>query len=211
MVIKELRAAWWVTVVGVGVVALSIFTLLTSNLHAITLQQLAAQTDATWEAVTNGHLSTTSAAIWAAFYAGNMLYLFVGVVSALFGARLLAGEESSGSIFFLLSRPLSRERIVLTKYGVCALALLVLCCICGGAALVIGAMVGVAQPVGGVIVSTLLLWLASLCVLGITLVYSVLIPSSLAAGFLGFFTIYVLSLAPLFHNQNPSLPGGQQW
>ena len=73
--------------------------------------------------------------------------------------------------------------------------------------LVIGAGAGVAQPIGGVITSTLLLWLASLCVLGITLVYSVLIPSSIAAGILGFFTIYYLSFAPLvLHRQIPSIP-----
>jgi ABC-type transport system involved in multi-copper enzyme maturation permease subunit len=53
------------------------------------------------------------------------LYLFVGLISVLFGARLFANEESSGSIFLLLSRPLSRDQVLLTKYGVCAVLLLI--------------------------------------------------------------------------------------
>ena len=211
MIIKELRSAWWATLAGIAVVALAIFSLLNTNLHAVTLQDLNNAVDANWAAVANGHLSTTSGAIWAAFYSGNMLYLFVGLIGVLFGARLFASEASSGSIFLLLSRPLSRERILLTKYGTCAVLLLILCCICGISALMIGAGAGVAQPIGGVFISTLLLWLGSLFVLGLTLMYSVLIPSAIAAGALGFFTTYVVSLGPLFHQQNPSLPGGLEW
>src|SRR5262245_4922381 len=130
MIIKEFRAAWWASLAGVMVIALSIVTLLTTNLHHITLQDLMNQSDADFGAVTSGHLAATSAAIWAAFYADTMLYLLVGLVSVLFGAQLLAGEAGSGSISLLLSRPISRERILLTKYGVCTVLLLALCCIC---------------------------------------------------------------------------------
>ncbi len=209
--IKELRAARWAAIAGAVVIALSVVTLLTTNLHHTTLQDLTNQSDADFGAVSSGHISTLGAAIWLAFYSDTILYLLVGLVSVLFGARLLASEAGSGSILLLLSRPISRERILLTKYGVCALLLLALCGLCGVGALVFGAAAGEAQPIGGVLLSTLLLWLATLFVLGGTLVYSVLIPSSLAAGVLGFFTVYLLSLAPLFHVHTPSIPGGIEW
>ena len=211
MMIKELRAARWTALAGVVVIALSVFTLLTTNLHQITLHDLTNQSDADFGAVTSGHLHASSAAIWAAFYSDTILYLLVGLVSVLFGARLFAGEEGSGSILLLLSRPISRERILLTKYGVCALLLLALCCLCGVAALVFGAAAGEVPPISGVLLSTFLLWLGTLFVLGVTLVYSVLIPSSLAAGVLGFFTIYILAIAPTFHIHTPSIPGGIEW
>jgi hypothetical protein len=66
-------------------------------------------------------------------------------------------------------------------------------------------------PVGGVVNSVALLWLGALFMLGVTLIYSVLIPNAFAAGILGFFTVYLISIAPLFRHQNPALLGGQAW
>ena len=46
------------------------------------------------------------------------------IIAALLGASLIAGEVNKQTIFLLLSRPLSRNRILLTKYAVGAAILL---------------------------------------------------------------------------------------
>jgi ABC-2 type transport system permease protein len=47
----------------------------------------------------------------------------------------------------------------------------------------------------------------------VSLLYSVLVPSALAAGFLGFFTTYLLVIVPLFHDARTHqyALGGPDW
>lgn len=215
MIAKELRADRWALLAGRVIVLQRAINVAITNLRAQTLTSLQGQTDADFSAVAAGHVSVAAAYVWGAFFADVTLYLLVGLGGALFGAGLIASEVSSGSIQVLLSRPMSRTRALLTKYGVAAGLLLLHCVMCGGLALLLGTWQGAAVPLGGVVVSVLLLWLGTLFVLGLTLVYSVLVPSALAAGFLGFFTTYVFSIAPLFHTGTPRAPkhflGGPEW
>ncbi|MGZ6389516.1 MAG: ABC transporter permease [Ktedonobacterales bacterium] len=214
MIVKELRTARWALLAGLAIILQRVIDLASTNLHAQTLESLQNATDADFSLVMHGHLSAAAAYVWGVFFADVSLYLLVGIGGALFGAGLIASEVSSGTILTLLSRPMSRERALLTKYGIAAGLLLVLCVLCGVLALALGARQGVEQPpLGGVAASVLLLWLGTLFVLGLTLVYSVLIPSALAAGFLGFFTTYVLSIAPLFHDATTHryYLGGPDW
>ncbi len=128
------------------------------------------------------------------------LYLLVGVVGAILGAGLIANEIASGSIFVLLSRPISRAQALLTKYEVAAGGSFLLCALSGGFAVFVGAWHGVAAPpFGGWVISIVLLWLGMLFVMGLTLLYSLVVPQALAAGVLGFFTTYALILIPIFH------------
>jgi ABC-type transport system involved in multi-copper enzyme maturation permease subunit len=114
---------------------------------------------------------------------------------------LIASETSSGSIFVLLSRPLSRTRILLTKYGVAAALSLLLCVLFGAVDLGVGAWQGVAPPpLGGWLLSVILLWLAMLFVIGLAMLYSVLVPSAFAAGVMAFFTGYLLTIVPVIHS-----------
>ena len=55
-------------------------------------------------------VSAGAAYVWGSFFTDVNLYLLVGLGSAIFGAALIASEVSSGSIFILLSRPLSPRR-----------------------------------------------------------------------------------------------------
>jgi ABC-type transport system involved in multi-copper enzyme maturation permease subunit len=212
VIAKELRDARWACIAGLLLLALLTYLMGTTDLHGETLLTLKQASDASFTAVAAGHISAGAAALWATFFADTALYLLVGVGGALFGARLIAEELDTGTIFVLLSRPLSRARVLLTKYGVAAGALLALCCLAGALALLIGAVQRLHQPpIGGVVTSVALLWLGALFVLGLTLIYSVLLPNAFAAGALGFFTAYFIVMGPLFHNQNPGLPGGQAW
>jgi ABC-type transport system involved in multi-copper enzyme maturation permease subunit len=213
MLVKELRAARWAVLAALLIVASRVLDVATTNLRAQTVRTLTQNIDADFAPVSTGHVSAGTAYVWASFFTDVNLYLLVGLGGAIFGAALIASEVSSGSIFILLSRPLSRQRILLTKYGVAAGLLLLLCGLCGGLALLLGRWQGVELSVGGVLLSILLLWLAVLFVLSLTLLYSVLVPSALAAGFLGFFTTYLLVIVPLFHDARTHqyALGGPDW
>jgi ABC-2 type transport system permease protein len=209
MLVKELRAARWAVLAALLIIASRVLDVATTNLRTQTVRTVTYQIDADFAPVAAGHVSAGAAYVWGSFFADVNLYLLVGLGGAIFGAALIASEVSSGSIFILLSR----LRVLLTKYGVAAGLLLLLCVLCGGLALLLGRWQGVELSVGGVLLSMLLLWLAALFVLGLTLLYSVLVPSALAAGFLGFFTTYLLAIGPLLpdarHHQ--SALGGPDW
>jgi ABC-type transport system involved in multi-copper enzyme maturation permease subunit len=200
MIAKEARSARWAVLFGVVVIALRVLSAMTVDLHALSMAALQDQFDADFSLVASRGVSAGSAFLWATFFNDVIFYLLVGLGGALFGAGLVASEVSSGSIFVLLSRPLSRPRSLLTKYGVAAALGFVLCVLCGAVTLAVGAWQGIAAPpLGGLALSILLEWLGFLFVMGLTLLYSVLVPNALAAGALGFFTTYLLVIIPVFH------------
>jgi ABC-2 type transport system permease protein len=216
MIVKEARADRWAVVVGLLVLALRIQSAVNTDLKTQTLATLAGNFDADFSAVTARHISAGAAFLWATFFNDLTLYLLVGVGGAILGAGLIASETSSGSIFVLLSRPFSRSRIFLTKYGVAAGLSLLLCVLFGAVGLGVGAWQGVAAPpLGGWVLSVILLWLGMVLVVGLAMLYSVLLSSAFGAGVLAFFTVYVLSLAPLFHSGTGShvhyFLGGLDW
>jgi ABC-2 type transport system permease protein len=212
MIAKEFRAMRWSLLAGRAILALITAQLLATDLHTVDLQAVSDQTDASLTAIMNGQISVGAAFVWAGYFS-TTLYFLVGLGGALFGAGLIASETSSGTALLLLSRPISRERILLIKYGVASLGLLILSVLCGALALFLGGLGGVRQPpLGGVLLSVALLWLAELFVMGVALVYSVLFPTAIAAGVLGFFTSYAIVIAPTFHNgMNQYYLGGPDW
>ena len=100
----------------------------------------------------------------------------LALLAAVLGAGLISGEASRGTIFFLLSKPVDRARVLLIKYGVGALALLVAATL-GGVSLVASESIH-GYPVGsldaaGVALSVVLMWLGALFVLGVAILCSV--------------------------------------
>lgn len=87
------------------------------------------------------------------FNPGNSAGLVLLILAATVGSSLIAAEVSRNTIFVLLSRPLSRERVLLTKYGVGAAGLLGVTL----ALLTMTAVTGQAQHPGGALISALLL------------------------------------------------------
>ena len=115
MLVKELRAARWAVLAALLIVAQRALDVATTNLRTQTVRTLTYQIDADFTPVSAGHVSTGAAYVWGSFFADVNLYLLVGLGGAIFGAALIAGEVSTGSIFILLSRPLSRQRVLVTK------------------------------------------------------------------------------------------------
>lgn len=201
MIVKELRADRWAALFGLLIIVLRILNGVTGDVKAQTATSLSSSFDADFTVMTSHHISAATAFLWATYFNDLTLYLLVGIGGAVLGASLIAAEISSGSIYVLLSRPISRTQALLTKYGVAAAVSLVLCALCGGMALVLGAINGVSQPpIGGFLVSVILLWLGMLFVIGVALLFSVLIPNALAAGVITFFLIYLATIIPVFHS-----------
>ncbi len=111
--------------------------------------------------------------IWSQWFAKNGQMLLGGLAGFL-GGGLIAGEASKGTSFFLLSKPVSRERILLTKYALSAVVLLGVTLLGSLALLVVAPVQGHPQSVGGVLIATLLLWLGTMFVLGLALLFSVI-------------------------------------
>jgi ABC-type transport system involved in multi-copper enzyme maturation permease subunit len=201
MIVKELRADRWAALFGVLIIALRILNGATGDAKAQTLDSLNYTFDADFSAVSSHHISAATAFLWATYFNDLTLYLLIGLGGVVLGAGLIASEASTGSIFVLLSRPVSRTRALLTKYGVAAAVSFLLCALCGSMALIVGAINGIAQPpLGGFLISVVLLWLGMLFVISVTLLFSVLIPNALAAGVVGFFFVYFMVIIPVFHS-----------
>lgn len=98
-------------------------------------------------------------------------------LAGLLGAALVSTEVSRNSIYVLLSKPVSRSRVLLIKYCVCAGCLLAVAVV-GAVGMVVSAYAhgypSGAVDIGGIMGSAALIWLGSLFVLGVALLASVI-------------------------------------
>lgn len=114
--------------------------------------------------------------MWALYGVGGSVVLLP--LAVLLGAPLVSGEVSGGTISMLLSRPISRTRLLMSKYVVGAAGLFVSAVL--GGALVVALAAARGYPLGeigfvGIALSAVLIWLGSLFVLGVALLASVLV------------------------------------
>jgi ABC-type transport system involved in multi-copper enzyme maturation permease subunit len=97
-------------------------------------------------------------------------------LAGLLGVALVSGEVSRSSIPLLLSRPMSRDRMLLTKYAVGVVCLFVVALL-GGIGIILSALLRgyplASVEVGWIMGSAALIWLVSLFVLGVALLASV--------------------------------------
>lgn len=118
--------------------------------------------------------------LWIIYGAGGGAAM--ALLAGLLGVGLVSEETRRSTIFALLSRPISRRRLLLEKYAVCA-GILLLAAVSGGIVLVVAA--GIQDyplqelDVVGSVFSAVLLWVGSLFVLGVALIFSVLVRNVL--------------------------------
>lgn len=116
------------------------------------------------------------------YYLGGFFVLLP--LAAFLGVDVISGEASNGTILQSLSRPVSRTRLLLTKYAVGALTLLIAAS--AGKASLIGMAAIRGYPLGQLnipktLLSVLVLWMGVLFVLGTAFLVSVLFRSVLAS------------------------------
>ncbi len=176
MVIKEIIEARWKAIIG-GALAIVAAATLASTYdllkNALPNPNGAKQTPAQTQALIQQILGNYDFFAWSQWFSKNGPEL-LAILAAVLGATLISSEVSKGTIYFLLSKPVSRVRVLLTKYLVSAAILLVVTLLGSVALLVAAAIVGHPQSVGGVLLSTGLLWLGELFVLGLALLFSTL-------------------------------------
>src|SRR5438270_10141138 len=112
MVAKELIEARWKVIIGalLGactiIAGVSTYDLMRSALSPEQLQSLSNS----FGGALAQQLSSFSAYVWAqAFNPSGNNGVILMIVAALLGASFIAGEVSKGTIFLLLSRPLTRD------------------------------------------------------------------------------------------------------
>lgn len=130
--------------------------------------------------------------------------VYLTLFATLLGTSLIAGEVSRGSIFFLLSRPISRDRVLLTKYGISALLMLMIALLGTSLVFTVGAMAGHSLDLPRMLMATLLVWLGALFVLSLALLCSVLFSDVLRPALVALGVTVVLAL-PAF------MPTWQNW
>lgn len=119
--------------------------------------------------------------------------------AALLGVALVSGEVSRGSIFLLLSRPISRTRLLLTKYLLGVAALLAVALLGGVGIVVSGYAHGYPAAsinAGRLLASAGLFWLGTLSVLGVSLLASVLFRDVIRSVIATAATLYAIFYLP---------------
>jgi ABC-2 type transport system permease protein len=151
------------------------------------------------------HLANTfNTFVWIEWFATNGPFL-LAFLAALLGAGLIASEVSRGTIFFLLSKPVSRERILLIKYGVSAALLLAVSVVGSVGLAVVGIVLGQPLNVLNLLVATVLLWQAALFPLGLALFFSVILSDSFRPMVFSLLILFAFIVLPV------TLPNGWDW
>jgi ABC-type transport system involved in multi-copper enzyme maturation permease subunit len=200
---KELLEARW------KVIIFGLLALVTSAgniaFYPLDRTQSGADSNGLFQNLVPAHLANNfNAFVWENWFAMNGPFV-LGLCAAILGGGLIANEVSKGTIFFLLSKPASRERIVLTKYGVSAGLLLAVSVMSSIALAIISIVLRHPQDLLRLLIATVLLWLASLFPLGLALFFSVVSPDSLRSVVFSLLITIALVVLPL------ALPNGLNW
>lgn len=144
--------------------------------------------------------------LWSQWFTEGSGNLVLMAVATILGAGLISEEANRGTLFLALNRPVSRGRVLLTKYAVNAGVLLAISLLGSVALLATAAASGRPQDTAGVLVSAVLMWLGLLFVLGTALLLSVALDNTLLA-VAGTFLVWVLtSVGPAFVAQQVAVP-----
>lgn len=200
MIAKELRDVWWkFLVASVPVLALA-FVLPNPYAESVEIVRHVPKENAVDIALRD---------VSDLYVIGGLFILLP--LAALLGVALISGETDKGTISMLLSRPVSRARILLSKYAVGAGTLLLAAVL--GKALLLGLAAWRGNPVGQItvadtVLSTLLMWLGVLSILGISLLVSVVLRSVLASIVVCASVLFlILWLPSLIASQLSPIPG----
>jgi ABC-2 type transport system permease protein len=148
-------------------------------------------------------LTSFDAFAWGSWFQTNAP-VFLALLAAILGSGLIAGEVSKGTIFFLLSKPVSRERILLTKYAMSMGILLAVSLIASIAIEGVSVILGHPQDIPRLLTATVLVWLGALFTLGLSLLFSVMSTDIMRPLTLALVITLVLSLPAIF-------PNGENW
>jgi ABC-type transport system involved in multi-copper enzyme maturation permease subunit len=193
MIAKELRGAWWK--LGLGLVLL--FSLFLSFPVPPPYGEIL-ETVRTWPV--NGPEFPKPEPVDFALEQLSVIYgvaggLLLVPLALLLGVGVISNEVDKSTIFLLLSKPISRTRLLLTKYAVGG-GILLASAVLGCVVLIVSAAVK-GYPLGsvsivGVALSVVLLWLGSLLVLSVASLASVLFRDAIKSFALAGVLVFLL-------------------
>src|SRR5689334_3943623 len=119
MLVKELMETRWKVIIGaiVALVAAAAFAAAYELLIGLLTGPVAQQAgpfQSQIDALVKGGYDEY---IWTQWFSKTVPQILV-ILAAIMGAGLIASEVNKGTIFFLLSKPVSRTQVLLTKYCV---------------------------------------------------------------------------------------------
>ncbi len=186
MIAKELRNVWWMLIVGALIFLPTLASGPTPYAQLVEIAKsepelLALQVPSIYEQDTKiPEDPVIFAAEEMALFFGGVGKTFLIPVAAVLGIGLISAEAGRDTIYFLLSRPISRTHVLLAKYAAGALALLGVAVLFGVGLIVSAGARGYPMdhlnPIG-IALSILLLWLGSLSVFGLALALSVVLKN----------------------------------
>ena len=184
MIVKELRNIWWMLLFGV---LIFLPVLVSGPTPYAQLVEIAKSDNVFLDMqIPSMFEQDTGVPKDPVLFAAEEMALFFGAVgktflfplAAVLGIGLISAEAGRNTIFFLLSKPVGRDRVLLTKWAVGTVALLGIVAFFGTAFIASAAAKGYPMDVlsiTGIVLSILLLWLGSLSVFGLALAISVLL------------------------------------
>lgn len=203
MIVKELRNVWWMLALGVLIFLPVLISGPTPYAQLVEIAKtdnvfLDMQVPSMFEKDTGVPKNPVLlAAEEMALFFGAVGKTFLIPLAAVLGVGLVSAEAGRSTIFFLLSKPVGRDRVLLAKWAAGAVALLGIVAFFGTAFVLSAAAKGYPLDilsVTGIGLSVLLLWLGSLSVFGLALATSVLMRN-LVWSSIAILTLMVLSWA----------------
>ncbi|QBD77376.1 hypothetical protein EPA93_15785 [Ktedonosporobacter rubrisoli] len=197
MILKEvLQARWKVLIFAFLALVASAGNIAIYQYHKY-LQASGNAAAPLFQELTHDPVKNYSAFVWGSWFATNgplILLLFAAVL----GGGLIAEEARTGTIFFLLSKPISRERILLAKYMV-GTGLLLAVSVMSSLILALAGL-ALAEPLDvlTLLIATGLLWLVALVPLGLALFFSILFSDTLRSVVFSLLVTAALILVTLF-------------
>jgi ABC-type transport system involved in multi-copper enzyme maturation permease subunit len=203
MVAKELRNVWWMLALGVLIFLPVLISGPTPYAQLVEISKtdnvfLDMQVPSMFEEDTGVPKDPVLfAAEEMALFFGAVGKTFLIPLAAVLGVGLVSAEAGRSTILLLLSKPVGRDRVLLTKWAVGAVALLGIVAFFGTAFVVSAAAKGYPLDllsVTSIGLSILLLWLGSLSVFGLALAISILMRN-LVWSAIAILTLMVLTWA----------------
>ncbi len=205
MITKELISNRWTAIIG-GLATL-VAALYFDYAYTLTKNALAGPNTSQMPLATRSSLMHSLANFetysWMQWFHGDAR-LILALVATFLGGSLISNEVNKGTIFFVLSKAVSRERILLIKYAVSATILLMVTLLGSVGTLVAAAIQNHPLPIVPVLLSTMLLWVGTLAVLGVALFFSTLLNDLFLPALLTICFVVLISI-PAF------LPDWKDW
>lgn len=178
--LKEIREARWKLIVGT--VVLTVFGIALPFIFSI-IDELMLQIPPGFERLMQPEmLDNYTIFLWSQWNAKN-LYQFGTLLAILLGMSTIAGEVANQTMSFLLTRPLSRKEVFLSKVAAGVL-LLTLAVLLSTSFMLAAASIVTAQVVeaGIITVATLVTWLGLIAIYLLTVFISTIIDDPVKAG-----------------------------